>query len=262
MNFKKGILVSLLSSVTFIMPITHEANVISVATVYANSVDLDFTDNKEAARKWGEKEYGDWKKNKLTAEERTAMENYTGSGYAAINEYLGKTNGELIEKQEELPEGYQLSDAKKLNKKIMKLDSALDKARLTETIMVYRRVSEQQFSMEASKLRPAGSTRIDPEKAENLSLEFTGKSFDQYNFMSTSIAKDPHKSYGPQRYAILMKIKLPKGTHAAYVADISKYPDQLELLVKRGYTFKYDKFSIINDHGWESLQVDVSLIKK
>lgn len=126
---------------------------------------------------------------------------------------------------------------------------------------MYRRVSEDQFQIEAGDLRPNGST-LDEPKMNELWNQWDGKTFESFNFMSTSLSKDPDKSFSTDRYAILLHITIPKGTQAAYVGDISKYPDQLELLIQKGYEYRYDSAKMINDKGKESLQIDVSLVKK
>lgn len=262
MNIRKLMIVSLLTSFAWSIPIFHAPYHVPVNTAYAaNTEDRDFNTDKEAARKWGEEKYKDWEEKKITKEEKEVVQYYTGSGADAINEYLKATEGKLVEKQEDLPEGYTLSDAKKLNEKITKLEGALEKASTPETLSVYKRVSEQQFDMDAGDLRPNGPNGgLDLAKVQQLQNDFQGKTFEPLKFMSTSLSKDPDKSFGPQRYAILLHIKLPKGTAAAYIGDLSKYSEQIELLVQRGYTYKYDKFTIINDNGIQSLKVDVSLV--
>ncbi|MEK4677507.1 MULTISPECIES: ADP-ribosyltransferase [Bacillus] len=264
MNKRKLMIVSLLTSFVWSLPILHTPYHVSVNTAYAaNTEDRDFNTDKEAAKKWGEEKYKDWEEKKLTKAEKDIVYNYTASGASVLNDYLIATKGNLVEKQEDLPPGtdYKLADAQKYNEKIKNLEGILKKVSTPETVSVYKRVSETQFGMEAGDLRPNGPRGgMDVAKAQQIQDDFLGKTFEPFKFMSTSLSKDPDKSFTGERYGVLLHIKVPKGTTAAYISDLSKYSDQVELLIQRGYTYKYDKFTIINEDGIQSLKVDVSIV--
>ena len=124
--------------------------------------------------------------------------------------------------------------------------------------MAYRRVTYHQFSEKYVKLRE--KNKIDRNFFTQIRDEFINKSFIQYGYMSTSLCKDPHKSYTGVRYPILLKIILPKDTSAIYIDDISKYFGQYELLVNRNYKFCYKDFFIIEDENIESILAEIILI--
>ena len=60
-----------------------------------------------------------------------------------------------------------------------------------------------------------------------------GEKFVYKRFISTSLFK---KHAFKCKY--LMVIHLPKGTHAAYIDDISVYKGQFEVLIDKGYQYK------------------------
>ncbi|HDR6248283.1 TPA: ADP-ribosyltransferase [Bacillus cereus] len=238
----------------------HEHVVWHVELIQGNLEEktIDFQSNVEGARKWGESYYKKWKP-ELSSEEQNSIENYTGGGYNEINLYLSKPTEWKREYGKGSEEKIRLQE-QNLQKKINTIDKAIDKASVPEAIIVYRRVSEWQFNRESMTLRENTGHSLVQKVKNEIIAEFQGKTFTQHSYMSTSLAKDPHKSFTGERFNILLVIHIPKGTRAAYVANMGKYPEQLELLIKRGYTFKYEKFSVIKDaNSKESLMVEVSL---
>lgn len=231
---------------------------------------LDYKTNHVRATKYGIHLYKDWK-NKLSKEEKKrfkeCLEGYTGSHYSEINEYLRATNGNLshnidskilkklgLDKKEKL---------KNLNDKILTLDKAFQRAKTSERLVVYRRVSEWQFPLDKDFSLWEKDKTIDRAVLKEIIAKFSGKTFTEHGFLSTSLSKDPGKSFGDQRYPVLLEVKIPQGTRGIYVGEISKYHDQNELLLKRGYTFRYDRFTIIiGKNGRQSLKVEVSLVEK
>lgn len=183
----------------------------------------------EKAEAWGQQTFKEWKES-LTEKEGTAVKQYSASLYDAINEYLRENKGKL-------------DIHTRLKNSIENLDSALEKAVVPQKVIVYRRITEQQFEKEYNWLRNPDGT-INEKNVAELEQQFKGKTFEQHSYMSTSLIQDPNKSFG-NRQPILLEIQIPKGTHAAFIGDLSKYPDQLELLINRGYIFQYNKFSIV-----------------
>ncbi|XLP22327.1 ADP-ribosyltransferase [Bacillus toyonensis] len=210
---------------------------------------LDFRDSFNEARKWGEDNYSDWKE-QLSVVEKQAVESYTGAKYDPINQYLRENKGVLEEKN-------------KLNKIITDIDSALKKGPTTRSITVYKRVSEGVFNREYGELRSLTAPYSINDKAfQEIKTEFTNKEFTGYGFESTSLAKDPSKSYSNDRYPILYKITVPQGIQGAFIEPISKYNDQLEFLIARGYTYKMNNFSIVSTNDKPYIQVEISIVPK
>ncbi|WP_242318978.1 ADP-ribosyltransferase [Bacillus cereus group sp. BfR-BA-01349] len=207
---------------------------------------LQFKGDVAEAENWGIQTFAKWKTN-LTVSEKDIVSKYTRSLYDPINEYLRENNGILGRNT-------------KLDKQITLLDAALKKSSIPQTLLVYRRVTEQQFGKDYNWLRESDET-LNKEKVLELEGQFKGKTFKQDSYMSTSLVQDPNSSFG-NRQSILLEITLPIGTHGAYIAEMSKYPDQLELLINRGYTFKYNKFTVIHPEEVGKkpyLKIDVSI---
>ncbi|WP_276575667.1 ADP-ribosyltransferase [Bacillus cereus group sp. BfR-BA-01524] len=61
---------------------------------------------------------------------------------------------------------------------------------------------------------------------------------------------------------VIMKIKLPEGTNAAYLGSLSMWPEENEMLVARGFTYKVWGISIIVDKGKEYIQLNAKGILK
>ncbi|WP_310612921.1 ADP-ribosyltransferase [Spiroplasma citri] len=95
-----------------------------------------------------------WKK-----EFKEYLEQYTGSHYGAINEYLRKTNGKIYHDIEAVPTDLEFikNDLKKVNDKILKLDKSFQKAKTNEKLVVFRRASGYQFSGHDLNLRDANN---------------------------------------------------------------------------------------------------------
>nr|QOS14457.1 putative insecticidal protein [Bacillus thuringiensis] len=181
--------------------------------------------------------------------EKEAITAYTGAKYDPINQYLRENKGVL-------------KDGEKLNTVIKQIDSGLEKTVTSKSITVYKRVSEGVFNREYGELRSLQAPyTINDTVFQKVKEEFTNKDFIGHAFESTSLAKDPSKSYSNDRYPILYKITVPEGIHGAFIEPISKYNDQLEFLIARGYTYKLNNFSIINTEDKPYVQVAVSIVK-
>ncbi|MGH0945027.1 ADP-ribosyltransferase [Bacillus mycoides] len=210
---------------------------------------VDFKDDVQGAREWAEQKYNNWTTS-LSKVEKDAIVSYTGAKYDPINGYLRESKGIFKE-------------GEKLNKVIEAIDSGLQKTTTDKSTVVYKRVSENIFNLEYGELRSLTVPHsINEEIFKKIKDEFTNKEYIGYGFESTSLAKDPSKSYGNERYPILYKITLPQGVHGAFIEPISKYNDQLEFLIGRGYTYKINNFSIISTTDKPYVQVEVSIVKK
>ncbi len=229
--------------------------IVSVTTLLApetsyaiKSTTKNFKKNKIEAESWGDANFSTWI-NELSPDEKSTIKSYTGSGYQDINNYLIENKGALATNT-------------KLNAKIQTLDQALDKAYVPEDITVYRRVTESHFGIDTdveTPLRAPGQNQINRDVLRKLESKFYGKTFTQDSYMSTSLSQDPDENSSFKNMPILFRIAVDAGTHAGFIDALSGY-GQVELLLKRGYTFRYEGFTIEeNENGRESMVVDLAM---
>lgn len=145
----------------------------------------------------------------LTGTQKNAVVSYTGSAYEAMNDYL-RANG-----------AYDASDRTK--QLIKQCQAALKKASLPEDVIVRR---GSGYNM----LKELG---IDISEANKDKL--VGGIVQDLGFLSTS--PDPSGGFSS---GIEYVIKIPKGSQAMYVAPISQFHSERELLVNCGGKFMVD----------------------
>jgi hypothetical protein len=163
----------------------------SSSVLDVRSRNLDYSGEKDAGHIEGMRLSGKWYES-LTESERSAIEAYRDYDYKNINGYL--RFGTAFDKSS--------SDH------LSKLDLALSKASLPETVAVYR-----GFNNAASVI-----ANLKP-----------GQSFTDKGFTSTTL----HSQYAINGFGgrIVARIILPQGTKAGYV---SKDKAEIEMLVRRG----------------------------
>lgn len=219
----------------------------------------DFGRSAELAKKWAEKAYHEWFWDKLSSKETSALNEYTRFGYKKINRYLNETNGQLVKETDALSQKYRIKD---LNEQIETIDNALEKIQIPDSINVYKRVDERYFSLEIDELRNENG-QMKQKLVKKIHDIYITKEIKQYNFISTSLINEPeHITFNYIEFPILMKIKVPKGIHGGYLGQISNYQDELEMLLKRNYTFRYDRFSIIKEINMETLKAEITLLNR
>lgn len=145
----------------------------------------------------------------LTGTQKNAVVSYTGSAYEAMNDYL-RANG-----------AYDASDRTK--QLIKQCQAALKKASLPEEVIVRR---GSGYNM----LKELG---IDISEANKDKL--VGGIVQDLGFLSTS--PDPSGGFSS---GIEYVIKIPEGSQAMYVAPISQFHSERELLVNCGGKFMVD----------------------
>ena len=145
----------------------------------------------------------------LTGTQRSAVVSYIGSAYEAMNDYL-RANG-----------AYDASDRTK--QLIKQCQAALKKASLPEEVIVRR---GSGYNM----LKELG---IDVSEANKDKL--VGGIVQDLGFLSTS--PDPSGGFSS---GIEYVIKIPEGSQAMYVAPISQFHSERELLVNCGGKFMVD----------------------
>ena len=145
----------------------------------------------------------------LTGTQKSAVVSYTGSAYEAMNDYL-RANG-----------AYDASDRTK--QLIKQCQAALKKASLPEEVIVRR---GSGYNM----LKELG---IDISEANKDKL--VGGIVQDLGFLSTS--PDPSGGFSS---GIEYVIKIPEGSQAMYIAPISQFHSERELLVNCGGKFMVD----------------------
>ena len=179
------------------------------------------------AAKFGDKFYGDWLKS-LSAEEKQAITIYTGNDYSKINDFLRGTSKTL--------DG--------VDPKVLKnLNSALGKAQVPYDMSVYRGTDLLPFD-KMYKFTPSGG--ID-------ASSLVGQTISDKGFMSTAILES--SSFNKE---VLWTINVPAGSNAAYVASLSKYPAEAELLFNSGQSMIISD-AVVDSSG--KLHLTLDLIK-
>lgn len=178
------------------------------------------------AAKFGDKFYGDWLKS-LSLEERQAITFYTGNDFYKINNYLRGTSKTL--------DG--------VDPKVLKnLNNALSKAQVPYDMTVYRGTDLVPFK---------GLYEVDLMSNTIDASSLIGKSVSDKAFMSTAILDS--SSFNKE---VLWTINVPAGSNAAYVASLSKYPTEAELLFNSGQSMIITD-AIVDSSGRLHLTLDL-----
>jgi hypothetical protein len=154
----------------------------------------------------------------LNTDQRNALQDYSTTGYTAINRYL--RTGEVNPRNQ--------SDA---DKEVKKLDSVFEKASLPENFTVYRGIDESVINAMKDNLKVG---------AEFALLGFTSTTYDE------KIANN--FSRGNKKTAII-EIDLPKGAKALAIENHTQLKAEREVLLDRGMKFKVTEVKIRNIHG-------------
>ena len=144
---------------------------------------------------------------KFTLSEKEAIDEYSMGAYQDVNDYL---NGKYPDY--------------KIGKEITKdIDSAISKYTLTDNIVTYRGTEKKYY--------------------EGLTI---GDKFSLKMYSSTSLNENIAKTFMEDKEnAIMLEIRVPKGTPSLYVGDNSAYEFEAEFLLGRNLSFKV--IDIIDD---------------
>lgn len=145
----------------------------------------------------------------LTGTQKSAVVSYTGSAYEAMNDYL-RANG-----------AYDASDRTK--QLIKQCQAALKKASLPEEVIVRRGSGYNMLKELGLDISEANKDKL------------VGGIVQDLGFLSTS--PDPSGGFSS---GIEYVIKIPEGSQAMYVAPISQFHSERELLVNCGGKFMVD----------------------
>ncbi|EOP90895.1 hypothetical protein IGM_02157 [Bacillus cereus HuB4-4] len=207
-------------------------------------IDFYSLDYLSQAKSWGNECYSTWV-NTITELEKREIGSYAGVGYRDINTYLRTYNGQLLGVKPDIEE------------KIRRLDSSLQTAILKDTIAVYRRVSETAFGLSSQTLIDQNN-QINSIQLQAFKQNFLGKYKKEYAYMSTSIIKDPAPEFS--KLPILLRIIVPKGNIAAYIAPLSPSPEEMELLLPRNTSYQINNITPISQYNYPYILVDATVV--
>ncbi|MBU4642187.1 ADP-ribosyltransferase [Bacillus toyonensis] len=194
---------------------------------------LDFDKDVEAAEKWAEKNFNGYAE-RLNDEERNQIDIYTTGNYSTINSYLRN------------PDESQYHDKESLVKKIDTISGGLKKLGLPADIVVYRRTGADTFKPDSNKPNQKFDFN-NPTDIESFKKQYEGSIIEEKAFLSTSLVRDPDLYSNFMQKRILMRITLPKGTHAGFLPTLKlgTYQGENEMLVDYGYSYKIDKIGTV-----------------
>ena len=151
--------------------------------------------------------------NKLPADQRIGVREYTGSTYTQMNNYLRKNK-------------FGKGENPYIEKLIRDCERGIAKQKLPESVMVWRKSSAQL--LEKLGLTYAG----DPEAFVKETQRRVGSTVKDKGFTSTSTKTN--RWSGSVHY----EIKIPKGASAAYVNQISEHEGEMEIIINRGTIYR------------------------
>ncbi len=198
-----------------------------------------FTDI-HTARQWGDTAHLKWKQ-ELVQEEMKAIIEYTKNANP-INSYLRENDGNL---------GADLTK----DQKIEQIDKALAKANVSHHMVVYRGTDGIIFGEQYQNSLMDGY-RVNPEIAAEIREKYTGVLLTERGYLSTSLVTETQFMARP----VLVELKVPSGTSAAYIDPISYYPGQYELLFARNTQYYIDDIKIIVNNGMQRLKVEARIV--
>jgi hypothetical protein len=152
---------------------------------------------------WTEKAFGEWGKS-LTRHERTAIDRYSSHAYRKVNKLLRGDSEDLT------------SRAKRDYRRVTaRMDAAIEKGEIPENIVVWRGMSAK---------------RLPGDLAEGTIL--SDKAFSSTS-LSRTVAEDSDFAKGA-----VLKIRVPKGTHAASAQVAADFGREFELILPRNGRIK------------------------
>ena len=159
-----------------------------------------------------EDEVNEWR-GKMNPDQYEAVRAYTGSTYKEMNKYL--RDGKMG-----------TGESPYLEKLIRDCDKGVGKQQIMENMLVWRKSS-------AALLNDLGlHYEGNPQAFVNEAMRRVGSVVRDKGFTSTSTKTD--RWYGAVHY----EIKVPKGSSAAYVNQISKNRGEMEVVINRGTMYR------------------------
>ncbi|WP_374019163.1 ADP-ribosyltransferase [Paenibacillus thiaminolyticus] len=206
---------------------------------------VDFRDDKEAAKKWGEEKAKEWK---LTFTEKDKINGFLDDKNKIMTKYKeisftadGKT---------------QAGDPFAEEIKILKdIDKALSKANLSASIHTYKNVAPAEIGFHKTL---TNGNQLDPEGKKKFIEQFQGKELKFDGYLTTHLtAQDVTAAE-----RIILKVTVPSGkgstpTKAGLILNKNEY----QMFIDNGYMLHVDKITQITQKGKECIQVEGTLKK-
>lgn len=177
---------------------------------------------------------------KCTSEEKNALNYYTSSAYSYINEHLRGI--------------YETSNDKVLNS-IELCKKALSKLSFDEDVYVRRGSDKTSLAGIISTISGKSIGEEEINISKNMK-SLIGQVVEDKGFMSTTPLEDAGFAPNGVEYVI----KLPKGTNAAYVAPISEFEHEQEILIQAGTRFVIEYVEKKEVRGSKNLVVYMTAI--
>lgn len=154
---------------------------------------------------------------KATAAQRQAIFNYTSTDFGIMNAYL---------------RGLSNKPSDSIMKSLEGIDDFMASARTSRKVYCVRQLDGSENL--STLLDEVG--RVEAEKNPKLLI---GKRITEKGFSSTSVDEGGYNDeYGPFGGSVTMNIVAPKGSRAAYIAGLSDFEPEHELLIDRDSTFE------------------------
>ena len=154
---------------------------------------------------------------KATDAQKQAIFNYTNTDFGIMNAYL---------------RGLSNKPSDSIMKSLEGIDDFMASARTSRTVYCVRQLEGSENL--STLLDEVG--RVEAEKNPRLLI---GKQITEKGFSSTSVDEGGYNDeYGPFGGSVTMNIVVPKGSRAAYIAGLSDFEPEHELLIDRDSTFK------------------------
>jgi SPP1 gp7 family putative phage head morphogenesis protein len=182
----------------------------------------------KSAIAWAKSHWQDPTQMGMTTGEKDALVGYSGASFKMVNDYLRKGASTLP---------YSVTEPQ-MKEFIKNMDSGLNRYTAPQDFRVVRGSSTSAFA----------GVPMD---------QIAGRVFTEKGFLSTSVGN--HVVAGWSGKPVIMHINVPKGTPAYYLANVSHYPLEREMLLGRGLKYIV-KSSVYNKATgkWE-VEVDVVL---
>lgn len=194
------------------------------------------------------------KGNLVVAGESEALEKYTESSNL-VNGYLRQTP-EIYDEMEEWSK-------EEAREQVEEIQSVIDKKELLEDIPVYRGVSSKTACKILLGDRFDSSIELPlDEFIGNLDKAIEKESaFYEKAFMSTSIDYEQAMKFsGGINWKPVFVAKAKKGMHAAFLADISAYSVEDELLFGQGRVFRIIGYDVTKERGEAIVQIMIDFL--
>lgn len=175
--------------------------------------------NPEAAHEWTmENVYDEPWWNSLDKIDRRAITWYTGHGYEDMNAYLRGMVDSITDKDKEA---------------IERVSDALSKTTIKENVVVARGMGGDEAMTGLLNISVSELEQLLSDNPEGL----VGMVMRENGFLSTTVDPRINAAF-KSKYEL--KLNVPAGTHGAYIAPVTRFKNEHELLLDKGTAFRID----------------------